>query len=221
MRELIIFDLDGTLINTIADLADATNYALQACGFPSHPSEMYPLFVGNGVVRLIERALPEEARTPETIEKVRRHFIKYYDEHCTEKSQPYPGIRDLLKDLNSEGIKLAVASNKYQKAVDKIIRHYFPDVEWVAIEGHKDGVPHKPDPSIVFEILSISPTPKSKVLYVGDSGTDMTTAQRACVDSVGVTWGFRPKIELERGYATHIVSDPDDIFTLAIQPDPF
>lgn len=221
MKELIIFDLDGTLINTIEDLAAATNYALDQCGFQKHPIESYSMMVGNGVMRLIERALPEESRTPEIMDKMRKHFTAYYDSHCTEKSKPYNGIQELLEDLSTEGIKLAVASNKYQSAVDRIIRHYFPMIPWTAIEGHKDGFPTKPDPSIVFEILSLNPTAKSKVLYVGDSGVDMTTAQRACVESAGVTWGFRDEEELRRNFADHIVSTPAEIFRLATKNDDF
>ena len=109
------------------------------------------------------------------------------------------------------GLKLAVASNKYQAAVVSLIRHYFPDINWCAVEGQKEGVPTKPDPSIVFEILAKCPTRKSKVLYVGDSGVDMETARRACVESIGVSWGFRPTSELKSAYANHIISSPAEI----------
>lgn len=221
MKQLVIFDLDGTLVNTIDDLAEAVNYALCECGFPTHSRDSYPMMVGNGVTRLIERALPDDSRGQQTVEKMRRKFVEYYDNHCTDFSMPYPDMKELLKDLTDEGINIAVASNKYQLAVDKIIRHFFPHVEWSAIEGHKDGVPVKPDPSIVFEILSIVPTPKSKVLYVGDSGVDMVTAARACVDSVGVTWGFRSEQELKENFAGTIVNDPAEIFRIATMPDLF
>lgn len=219
MKQLVIFDLDGTLVNTIDDLAEATNYALKQCGFPKHSLEAYPMMVGNGVLRLIERALPEDVRNGETIGKMQHHFVEYYDKHCTNLSRPYPGVSELVEDLVSEGIKIAVASNKYQAAVDRIVRHYFPNVIWSAIEGQKPGVPTKPDPSIVFEILSIVPTPKTKVLYVGDSGVDMVTAQRACVESVGVTWGFRSEEELKENYADYIVSTTAEIFRLATKKD--
>lgn len=221
MKQLVIFDLDGTLVNTIDDLGQATNYALQKCGFATHPIESYPMMVGNGVLRLLERALPEESRNKETIEKMQREFIDHYDKHCVDLSKPYPGIARLLSDLADEGIKLAVASNKYQAAVDKIIRHFFPDIPWAAIEGQKPGVPVKPDPSVVFEILSVAPTPKASVLYVGDSGVDMVTARRACVRSVGVTWGFRSEAELKENFADDIVTTPQEIFTMATAPDPF
>ena len=215
MKKLAIFDLDGTLLNTIADLAAATNHALSTCGFPTHSIEVYPTFVGNGVAKLLERALPEDARTPDNAQHMRAAFTQYYDEHCCDLTTPYPGIPELLQQLTDQGTAIAVASNKYQSAVEKIIRHYFPTLPWAAVEGHKEDVPTKPDPSIVFEILGKCPTPKSDVIYIGDSGVDMETARRACIQSIGVTWGFRPEAELAAAYANHIVSSPDEILPLA------
>lgn len=212
---LVIFDLDGTLLNTIADLAAAANYALEQAGYPTHSSEAYPYFVGNGVSKLLERVLPEDMRSAENVEKLRVYFKEYYGANMTRHTRPYEGIQDLLSALRERGINVAVASNKYQTAVDKLVRHYFPTIEWAAIEGQKEGVPVKPDPSIVFEILSKCPTPKSQVLYVGDSGVDMDTARRAGVISIGVTWGFRPEKELRSHFADNIVSDTQQILELA------
>jgi len=214
MKKLVIFDLDGTLLNTIDDLAVATNVALEKCGFPKHPLNAYPGFVGNGIRKLMERALPDGERSEQNIERMLEQFKDYYDSHSSDMTKPYPGIPKLLKKLNDNGIRLAVASNKYQEATQKLIRIFFPDIEWVAIEGQKPDFPLKPDPSVVFDILSKSPTPKSDVLYVGDSGTDMETARRACVESCGVTWGFRPTDELRKAYANHIVATPDAIFAI-------
>lgn len=213
MKQLVIFDLDGTLLNTIADLGNACNHALKSMGFSPHPLSAYNYMVGNGVRKLMERAEPDA--TPETIDDLLRHFREYYDEHCTDLTQPYPGIPELLRTLRDQGIRVAVTSNKYQKAVDKIIAHYFGDIEFAAILGEVPTRPKKPDPSIVFEALSICPTPKKDVLYVGDSAVDMETARRACVESAGVTWGFRPVSELRTAFADHIVSDPAEILTLA------
>jgi phosphoglycolate phosphatase len=123
---------------------------------------------------------------------------------------------DLVHDLQQKGIRLAVASNKYHEAVVHLVKHFFPDVEWAVIAGQKEGVPTKPDPSIVFDILTCAPTPKAQVLYVGDSAVDMETARRACVESVGVTWGFRPVAELKAAYADHIVNNPAEILPLAL-----
>ena len=214
MKKLVIFDLDGTLLNTIDDLGAAANYALEQCGFPTHQISSYPFFVGNGVKRLLERVLPEDARTEALAEQMRAHFMQYYDNHNVDKTVPYPGIVELLEQLASRGVKMAVASNKYQSAVEKLIAHYFPKVEWVAVEGQKEDVPVKPDPSIVFEILLKNPTPKAEVLYVGDSGVDMETARRACVESVGVTWGFRPVKELQDFYADNIVNVASEILSI-------
>lgn len=220
MKQLVIFDLDGTLLNTIDDLGIATNHALQSLGFPVHKLSAYPAMVGNGVTRLLERALPAEAVTPEQVEAMRAIFTEYYDAHGADHSHPYPGIPELLADLTDRGIRLAVASNKYHAAVVRLIDHFFPGIPWTAVCGHKEGVPVKPDPSIVFDILASSPTPKADVLYVGDSGVDMDTARRACVTCVGVTWGFRSAAELKAHYADFVVDNPDDILRIATADHP-
>lgn len=216
MKKLVIFDLDGTLLNTIADLGNAANYALEQCGFRTHPLTSYPRFVGSGITKLLERVLPESARNPERVETMRTYFKEYYSAHIADETTPYPGIPQLLETLTSRGIKVAVASNKYQEAVETLINRFFPDIEWAAVEGHKAGMPVKPDPSIVFGILGKCPTPKTDVLYVGDSGIDMETARRACVESAGVSWGFRPLSELRANYADHIATTTDDLLNLAL-----
>lgn len=214
---MVIFDLDGTLLNTIEDLGEATNYALARIGFPSHPLRAYNMMVGNGVAKLLTRALPSGHDTEENLSKMRFYFTEYYGKHCMDHSKPYPGIIELLESLRDAGVKLAVASNKYQEAVEKLVNHYFPMVNWAAVEGQKEGIPTKPDPSIVFEILTQSPTPKADVLYVGDSGIDMETARRACVDSVGVTWGFRSMSELKAYHADLIVNTCEDILNRVME----
>lgn len=213
MKKLVIFDLDGTLLNTIADLGDACNYALRTLGYSEHALATYNYMVGNGVRKLIERAEPDADQ--ETVERLLNLFRQYYDEHSTDHTVPYPGIPELLAKLHENGVAIAVATNKYQAAVDKIIPHFFPDIPFVAILGQTDDRPVKPDPSIVFAALNEHPTPKADVLFVGDSAVDIETARRACVESVGVTWGFRPMSELRGAYADHIVSDPAEILTIA------
>ena len=217
MKKLVIFDLDGTLLNTIDDLGEAANYALKNAGYPTHTIASYPYFVGNGVTKLLERVLPEEAQNDENVRSLRRYFMEYYEVHNTDNTNPYPGINELLSELESAGVKLAVASNKYDSAVKKLINHFFPHIKWSAIEGQKEGIPVKPDPSIVFDILSKCPTPKSEVLYIGDSGIDMETARRACVTSCGVTWGFRPITELLANYAEYIANQPHEILDIVLQ----
>lgn len=214
MKTYVIFDLDGTLLNTIDDLAAATNHAMQEMGYPVHGLWVYPNMVGNGVRKLIERALPDDARTEKIVNEALTHFKEYYDEHCCDATVPYKGIPELIADLSAKGINLAVTSNKYEEAVTKIIAHYFPNANFRAVLGNIDGMPRKPDPSIVFKALSMCPTPKSDTLYVGDSGVDMETARRACVESVGVSWGFRTIHELKEAYADHIISTPEQILDL-------
>lgn len=211
MKKLVIFDLDGTLLNTIEDLGQAANYALERNGYATHSMASYPYFVGNGVRRLMTRVLPEDARDDATVDRVLGDFLEYYDEHCIDFTKPYDGMPELLQDLHDLGVNVAVASNKYQRAVSKIITHYFPEVNFIAIEGQKDGINVKPDPSVVFSILAQAKVAKADCLYVGDSGVDMETARRACIDSVGVTWGFRSKKELVEYHADAIVNNPIDI----------
>lgn len=216
MKKTVIFDLDGTLINSIEDLGEATNHALQTMGYPTHPLSIYNSLVGSGVARLLERALPEEARRQRVIEAMKREFTAYYNEHLWVHTKVYPGIHDLLDELTGRGLNVAVASNKYQSAVTEIVEHLFPRTQWAAVLGNQSGIPVKPDPSIVFAVLNECPTPKADVLYVGDSGIDMETARRACVESVGVTWGFRSRSELVAANADHIVNDPEEILTLLV-----
>lgn len=208
MKTLVIFDLDGTLLNTIEDLGHAANYALEKHGFATHTIASYPFLVGNGVRRLITRVLPEDHRNDTTVDLLLKDFLEFYDEHCCDCTKPYTDIPELLTNLRERDVRVAVASNKYHSAVEKIISHYFPEIDFVAVEGQKEGVNIKPDPSVVFSILAKARVPKREVLYVGDSGVDMETARRACVDSVGVTWGFRPEKELVEYYANSIIHQP-------------
>ena len=197
MKKLVIFDLDGTLLDTIADLAESANYALKQLGYPTHNVETIRSFVGNGINKLLERALPAHEQTEEKVMLMRSHFVPYYDVHNADLSNPYPGIVSLLEDLQAKGIQIAVASNKYQEATVKLVKQYFPDIDFIEILGQREGINVKPDPTIVFDILQKADVSKEDILYVGDSGVDMQTAINAGVDAVGVTWGFRPRAELE------------------------
>lgn len=215
-KKLAIFDLDGTLLDTIADLAQSTNHALQACNFPTHPTEDYRLFVGNGINKLFERALPEGEKTTENILLVRSHFIPHYDCHDTDLSTPYPGITDMLGHLQQAGVLLAVASNKYQSATSRLVSHFFPEMKFCRILGQREGVAIKPDPQIVHEIMDAAGVQPEEVIYVGDSGVDMQTALNARVTAIGVTWGFRPRQELEQFCPTYLVDTPEEIESIII-----
>lgn len=214
MKKLVIFDLDGTLLNTIADLAQSTNHALSRLGYPTHEVDKYNFMVGNGINKLFERALPEGEKSEENVLRVRNEFIPYYDVHNADESRPYPGIPDLLKQLQEKGIQVAVASNKYQAATEKLIRHYFPEISFVAVFGQREGIKVKPDPTIVEDILQITSVEKKDVLYVGDSGVDMQTALNAGVTACGVTYGFRPRAELESFHPAYIVDRAEEILPI-------
>ena len=192
MKKFVIFDLDGTLLNTIADLGNACNHALKEAGFSTHPLSAYNYMVGNGVRKLLERAQPDAGS--ETIDAMLDSFREYYDRHCTDMTKPYPGIPELLLDLRDHDIAIAVTSNKYQKAVDAIVGHYFPGIEFAATLGEVPDRPKKPDPSIVFQALSDHP----------------------CRSGTWGPLGLRPVSELKSAYADHIVSTPAEILDLAL-----
>ena len=192
--ELVIFDLDGTLLDTIGDLAAACDAVLAARGLPQHTYEEYCHFVGNGILRLVERALPEPLRTPELVESVRADFVRYYTAHIDIHTKPYPGIPELLAELTRRGIRVAVASNKFQAGTEKLIRLFFPEIPFAAVFGQRPGVPLKPDPAVVGEILARTGVSREQVLYVGDSGVDMETARAA-----GVRGGRHVGIPRPRG----------------------
>ncbi|MGN0186260.1 MAG: HAD family hydrolase [Paludibacteraceae bacterium] len=210
MKKLVIFDLDGTLLNTIADLAAATNFALSQCELPTHDTDEYRLFVGNGINKLFERALPEYARDEAHIALVRQHFLTYYAAHNCDLTRPYDGMPELLAHLQVCGLKLAVASNKYQAGTEQLVAHFFPDIRFDAVFGQRENVPTKPDPTIVYDILAATGCTADETIYVGDSGTDMMTAQNAGIEAVGVTWGFRPRTELAALKPAHLADTADE-----------
>ena len=211
---VLIFDLDGTLLNTIDDLGYACNHALQLAGYPVHPIEAYPAMVGNGISNLIRRALPEDVRTEETILRVRELFVPYYDEHNCDFTRPYAGIPELLATLKAQGHLLAVASNKYQAATEKIVNHFYPGI-FDVIFGEREGVNRKPDPQIVYDILntlnSQPSTLNSQLIYLGDSLVDRDTARNAGLPFVACSWGFVPRERLVEEGVEHIIDQPVDL----------
>ncbi|MCH5241054.1 MAG: HAD-IA family hydrolase [Muribaculaceae bacterium] len=209
MKKLLIFDLDGTLLNTITDLGKACNYALGKMGFATHPIQAYAYMVGNGVRNLMKKA--QQDADEETIDKLLEYFKEYYNDHCLDTTKPYPGITELLDNLVKNDIAIAVASNKYQEATEKIIAGALPQFNFVAVEGQIEGRNRKPDPSIIFSVLEKFPVAKKDVIYIGDSGVDIECAKRACVESIGVTWGFRSIAELRKANADVIVTHPAEI----------
>ena len=187
---VVIFDLDGTLIDTIGDLAAAVEHALANKGFPGHDVDEYRRMVGHGIRNLVTRALPE-GTTEQTIDSCLKDFVEYYTANIDVHSRPYPGIHELLQKLSAEGVKLAVASNKFQAGTEMLMKRFFPDIPFVRILGNAPGLPLKPDAEVVRLAMVAAGTSRS--VMAGDSATDIKTAHNAGIPAIAVTWGFRPR----------------------------
>lgn len=211
---LVIFDLDGTLLNTIRDLSAAANHALAANGYPVRSEAECLQFVGNGISKLLERALPDGAKTAQHVEKIRPAFLSYYNEHLADFTTPYDGIVPLLHGLQKRNIQLAVASNKYHAATCRLLQHFFPSVSFAAVLGQREGHPTKPNPQIVEEILSLCNKTKETCLYVGDSDVDMQTAKNAGVKVCGVTWGFKTREILSAYQPDFLIDCPQELVSV-------
>ena len=270
MTKLVIFDLDGTLLDTVEDLGNATNYALRMCGFPERPLKDYYQLVGRGIYNLFRSAMqapgsgkvtlpdggnetvsvegnvpvPVEAGAPvpdeEMVSRMASYFLPYYGEHMCDFTRPYPGIPEMLASLAAAGIQVALASNKYQEGAEKLIHRFFPEIPFLKVLGQREGQPIKPDPQVVFQIMAGAPEvgpqslPTNKqpfdpvlgpqslpsdrqtfapedVAYVGDSNVDMLTGLNAGVRTIGVTWGFRDRAELEAFHPFAVVDTVQEL----------
>ena len=208
--KLVVFDLDGTLLNTIGDLAAACNHVLVANGYPTHELEQYKIFVGSGVRRLVERALPDDV--PETeVERMRDEFVEYYAAHIDGHTVPYDGMRGILRSLHEASVKVAVLSNKFHAGTCRLVSEYFPDMDFFAVYGQRPDIPLKPDTYMLCKLMEDAGAKPSETVFVGDSGIDMDTANAAGVLSVGVTWGFRSKDELVSHSARVLVDSPGQL----------
>ena len=205
----IVFDLDGTLLNTLEDLADSTNYALRQYGFAERTLEEIRAFVGNGVRKLIERALPEGAENP-LFNSVFSCFKSYYVDHCMEKTGLYAGIPEMLHELKSGGYHLAIVSNKLQSGVDELYEHYFSDTVEVAV-GERPELNRKPAPDMVLLALETLGVSTDEAVYVGDSDVDVATARNSGLPCISVLWGFRDKEFLVQHGAHCFAQTPEEI----------
>ena len=203
-----VFDLDGTLADTLCDLADAVEQGLAKFGFPGHPYEQYKIFVGNGVRKLCERALPENEK--DKTDALHEMFTQYYADHYLDKTVLYEGIHDALRELVDAGVKVAVATNKPQNFAREIMNALLPDIPFVKVLGGCDERPKKPDVAIIREILS-DVDGGGKVYMIGDSNVDIMTAKNAGITSIGCTWGFRGREELVSAGADYIAEKASDI----------
>lgn len=211
-KKLVIFDLDGTLLNTIGDLAACCNHMLRQRGLEEHSYEEYCHFVGNGVTRLVERALPEALRTTDYIAAARKDFVEYYYDNIDNYSVAYDGVHELLQRCVDAGATLAVASNKFHSGTNRLIEKFFGDIEFAAIYGNRDGFPLKPDRAIIDLIMEQCGATADNTYMVGDSGIDIQTARAAGVHAIGVSWGFRDRQELVESGAEYIADNTEELF---------
>lgn len=208
--KLAIFDLDGTILDTLEDLTDSTNYVLSANGYPIHTIDEVRRYVGNGIYLLIKRALPNGTDEKE-IQRLFEQFVSYYKDHCAIKTKPYDGIKDLLVSLKEKDIKRAVVSNKGDFAVKILIDKYFLDLFEISV-GQKDGVRKKPYPDSVNEVLKELDCKNQEAVYIGDSEVDIQTAINANMDCISVSYGFRSKEFLKENKARLIVDDVKELY---------
>lgn len=216
MYKGIIFDLDGTLLNTIEDITDSLNKALKESSFNTYSSDEVKYFVGSGVYTLIERALKKYPYTKDQFDKVKLDYMDTYFLLQRNKTKPYDNILELLEKLKKINFKIAVLSNKPHNDTMEVIKYYFGLEKFDLILGQRENIPIKPNPTSIFEILQTFKLDKKDVLYVGDSDVDMLTALNAELDSVGVTWGFRTKEELIDSKAKYIVNDSSEILNICL-----
>jgi phosphoglycolate phosphatase len=212
--EAVIFDLDGTLLNTLDDLGNAVNRVLADMKFPTHTLDEYRGFIGDGAEKLIYRALPEKSRDELTVRTCLKAFLEDYDTHWNVDTRPYEGIPELLDALEERALKIAVLSNKPHTTVIRCVSELLPRWRFDVVLGHSDEAPHKPDPAGALEVTHRLHIPPEAFLYLGDSGVDMKTALAAHMFPVGVLWGFREAAELKRNGARVLISHPLEALNL-------
>lgn len=213
MKKGIIFDLDGTLLNSLIDIADAVNFVLKENKFPVHEFESYKQFIGNGIEVLAKKALPQNISDND----FKRHFDEIkssYEIRQNTRTAPYDGIIELLEELNKQGIMVSVLSNKPHEFVEPTVKRYFHNIKFEILLGSRPNIPRKPSPNSVFEILKALGLDKQDCFFVGDTSTDINTGINAGLETIGVTWGFRDREELQKAKASFIVGYPSEILSL-------
>lgn len=211
MIRAVLFDLDGTLTDTLDDIADAMNRSLRLHGLPEWPVEAYRYLVGDGAKKLAERAVRERQ---ELALSVQREYQAYYQEHTRVKTKPYDGVPEMLRVLQAQGVPLAVFSNKPDADTKNVVAHFFPEIKWAAVRGQVEGVPVKPDPAGALAVARAMGADPGEVLYLGDTSTDMHCALNAGMHPVGALWGFRTAQELQERGAEHLAAHPGEIAAL-------
>lgn len=207
----VIFDLDGTLLDTLEDLADATNWVCQQHGWPVHPVEAYKQFIGNGAGRLLECVVPAGVElTPELRKTTLEEFAARYSAHKEDKTAPYPGITQVLEEIRRAGLPMGVLTNKPHAAAAPIVERYFPGI-FQRVQGAEPGMPTKPDPTLLLQMMEGLGAARETTLFIGDSNVDIQTAKNGGLTSCGVLWGFRTREELEAEGADYLVEQPEEL----------
>lgn len=210
MYSHVIFDLDGTLLNTLDDLADAGNWVCKNYGWPTHTVAEYRYFVGNGMTKLVERFSPEEHRTPERVAETLAEFMPYYGDHKADKTAPYAGMKQALETLKQSGIPMAVLTNKAHELAGHVVEGYYPNV-FPYVQGAVAGVPTKPDPTLLYQLMERMGATPETTLFVGDSNVDIRTAKNGGLTGCGVLWGFRSREELVAEGADLLAATPEEL----------
>lgn len=218
MYQTVIFDLDGTLLDTLEDLADAGNWVCRRNGWPEHSLEEFRAMVGHGIPNLVERFSPEGCRSPLLMVNTLAQFSQYYGAHNMDKTLPYAGMAELAAELKKRGVQMAVYSNKADDFSRQIVEHFFPGV-FSLVRGKVRGVPVKPDPTGVRQVLAELNADPAATLFVGDSSVDMETAHNAGLPACGVTWGFRSRESLEAAGAEFLADTPEQLAAVILSKE--
>ncbi|RUA23558.1 MAG: HAD family hydrolase [Bacteroidetes bacterium] len=213
MKKAIIFDLDGTLLDTLTDIMESVNKVLEKHHFPTHDLDAYKYFIGSGIGVLTQKAFPQDISQAD-FELYLGEVMTEYESRQTLKTKPYPGIVAMLEKLNDMGIKISILSNKPDEFAKPTVAHFFPNIKFEVVFGSRKNVNRKPAPDAVFEILEILNLEKSECFFVGDTSTDIRTGVNAGLETIGVKWGFRTEEELRNAGATHIIDTSNEIFQL-------
>lgn len=215
----VIFDLDGTLLNTLQDLANSVNTVLANNGFPTHPLDAFRYFVGRGVDYMLEQALPPNRRTPDSVQKYVTEFSAHYAQHWADFTLPYPGIPEMLHSLTAKNLPYAILSNKPHGFTQKCVQQLLGEIQFRFIWGHKQEYPRKPEPESALALADLLGYKPDEIMFIGDSSIDMQTATNAGMNAAGVAWGFRSVEELQEHGAHHIFYTPEEISAFIIKKD--
>ena len=213
MIKAVLFDLDGTICNSLGDLAASVNFTLEKLGFKTHEVEAFKYFAGNGIPKMIERALPEGHKTQEDVKKALEIFMPYYKDHSSDLTQKYDGIAELLSELKKRNIKIAVCTNKAEPLAKEVVKSFYGDI-FDLVFGQREGIPAKPDPTLAKLLMKELKVEAQECIFMGDSGVDVQTAVNSGAVAVGVLWGFREITELNENGAEFVIEKPSDLLNL-------